>query len=600
MAVKTSEVWLFIEDLRVVYIKEFGMKKSNLLWCVVMALVLALAQCGMGDADAEGADDVEKTIEVTGITAADIKKTAQVDVFSVGLSNRVYAATGSAVIADQTLSVDLYDWPSESGQSESRWTGSGKWYVCLRLFDAAGGGYADYLLNGGQTCAIQEAVTTLDFGDVEPDVGDGSSLTVLFHADGGRPATQTRTVPSSGGSVDALPTEPVKAGSTFGGWYSSTDGDGMEFTESTIVTADLTVVYAKWSQTVDNEASRDIKVSWGGSADSAVKSIYFSEFTEVIAFIGDENAPSNDFTVTLYADKATAPVILPSTHITLTSGTPKTLSLSGNGSLFTVGSGVMLTLSGSIVLQGHAGNNTSLVRIETGGTFAMSGGTISGNESDLNASGVFNKGTFTMSGGTISGNTATSHWGGGVYNYAGNFTMLGGTISGNKTIGYGGGVYNNGTFTMSGGGTISENTAAIHGGGVYNLETFMMSGGTIRENIADYDGGGGVYNRGTFMMSGGIIWGNESQYGGGVFTCIVPTNVGTTQFSKEGGIIYGSTTEAGANANTTTNEGGAAIDVYEYEYEPNRNNFKYKRSATAGVDDNLTGIDAGTGFWDGE
>jgi uncharacterized repeat protein (TIGR02543 family) len=125
---------------------------------------------------------------------------------------------------------------------------SGEWYVCLRLFDATGDGYADYLWEG----TIENAVTTLQFTDFElvDEAGLSTGLTVLFHADGGRPATQTKTVPS-GGTVGAgnMPTNPVKAGYAFGGWYSSTDGGGSLFTESTPVTADLTVVYAKWSQT---------------------------------------------------------------------------------------------------------------------------------------------------------------------------------------------------------------------------------------------------------------------------------------------------------------------------------------------------------------
>jgi uncharacterized repeat protein (TIGR02543 family) len=71
---------------------------------------------------------------------------------------------------------------------------------------------------------------------------EGAGVTVTFDADGGEPATQTRTV--TNGWV-ALPEVPTKAGCTFSGWYTLTDGGGTEFTESTIVTADL-MVYAKW------------------------------------------------------------------------------------------------------------------------------------------------------------------------------------------------------------------------------------------------------------------------------------------------------------------------------------------------------------------
>jgi hypothetical protein len=61
----------------------------------------------------------------------------------------------------------------------------------------------------------------------------------------------------------------------------------------------------------------------------------------------------------------------------------------------------------------------------------------------------FAGGTFNMSGGTISGNTA--YYGGGVYfaGGGGTFAMNGGTISSNTAY-YGGGVYvNGGTFTKT-------------------------------------------------------------------------------------------------------------------------------------------------------
>ena len=99
-----------------------------------------------------------------------------------------------------------------------------------------------------------------------------------------------------------------------------------------------------------------------------------------------------------------------------------------------------------------------------------------------------------------SGNTASSTYsgGGGVYVYGGTFTMSGGTISGNTGGNGGGGVYvSSGTFTMNGG-EISGNTARMdvappisgntagEGGGVYVYGgTFIPNGGTVSGNTPD-------------------------------------------------------------------------------------------------------------------
>ncbi len=58
----------------------------------------------------------------------------------------------------------------------------------------------------------------------------------------------TKTVSSPATTVDALPTDPVRTGYTFGGWYTAADGGGTQFTATTTVSANLTV-YAKWTAT---------------------------------------------------------------------------------------------------------------------------------------------------------------------------------------------------------------------------------------------------------------------------------------------------------------------------------------------------------------
>ena len=170
------------------------------------------------------------------------------------------------------------------------------------------------------------------------------------------------------------------------------------------------------------------------------------------------------------------------------------------------------------------------VVVKTGGSFTMTGGSITGNK----VSGYFGgggvcvqyNGTFEMTGGSISGNTAGGNGGGvcvfgtgkDVYG-SGTFKLTGGSISGNTASGSGGGVFmqdSGSIFTMTGG-SISGNTATGDGGGVCVAEsTFKLSGGSISNNTAD--NGGGVYVvDGTFEMTGGSITGNSANgdYGGG-------------------------------------------------------------------------------------
>jgi hypothetical protein len=262
-----------------------------------------------------------------------------------------------------------------------------------------------------------------------------------------------------------------------------------------------------------------------------------SSLAESLAWISSNAEEGGAYTITVNAAEAITPTTLSyngkKIDIMLNGGTAKrTISLSSNGSLFTVGDGVTLTLGNNVTLQGRSDNHSSLVYVNSGGTLILrDGGEISGNTVSSSGGGVYvNGGAFTMSGGEISGNTAASS-GGGVYVSGGTFTMSGGEISGNtvsssSSSSYGGGVYvySSGTFTMSGG-TISGNTAAYspynssYGGGVYvySSGTFTMSGGTISGNTAtaysSYHSsyGGGVYSAGTFTkQGGGVIYGSNA------------------------------------------------------------------------------------------
>ena len=206
----------------------------------------------------------------------------------------------------------------------------------------------------------------------------------------------------------------------------------------------------------------------------------------------------------------------------------RTINFSGQGSLFTVGSGVTLILNDNVILKGITNNNYSLMDI--GGTLIMNTGSkiIDNFSTSYYGGGVSVYGTFIMNGGEISGNTATNS-GGGVYVGGGTFTMTGGEISGNTR--YGVSVYETGTFTMSGG-KISGNT----NGGVFvgnGLGSFTMNGGVISGNIVSTTGGGVYICYGTFTMNDGEISGNIVPSTGG------EVSVYSGTFTMSGGKISG-------------------------------------------------------------
>ncbi|MDR0442808.1 MAG: hypothetical protein LBH44_05310 [Treponema sp.] len=289
----------------------------------------------------------------------------------------------------------------------------------------------------------------------------------------------------------------------------------------------------------------------------------------------------------------------------------RTISLSQNGSLFSLSNGASITLDSNITLNGLTkgrngatqDNDAPLVRVQNGGTFAIKGNSsVTGNTNAYGSGGgvYVAGGAFTMSGNSsLTGNTANDE-GGGVY-VAGNnasFTMSGGVISRNAShsdsgSGGGGGVHvgSGGSFNMSDG-TISNNNAYNgnpgDGGGVFITGggNFTMSGGAISSNTA-YNGGGVLIVDGGFTMQGDArVSGNTAGgfgSGGGVYVsgwssfamnenASVSGNSAATfgggvyvenfgEFDLNGGTVTGSGAYKGMPANKAPS-GGAALYVY--------------------------------------
>jgi fibronectin type 3 domain-containing protein len=263
------------------------------------------------------------------------------------------------------------------------------------------------------------------------------------------------------------------------------------------------------------------------------------------------NAQANTaYTITINANENLAPQTLSTANLNGKTGvsitvkgyaSERTVQLSANGSIFTIASGVTLTLEENVTLLGRASNSASLITVNSGGTLVMEDGAkVRGNTATGSGKGggvsISSGGTFTMNGGEITANTvdSTDTGGGVMVDGGGSFLMNGGTISANSTSsGYSGaGVFVNltGTFTMNSGEIFGNTNTCVSGaygagssGGGVTLDdsaTFTMNGGTVYGSTATgvstdlansaMSGAGaalcrGSYTTARFGLSGGHI-----------------------------------------------------------------------------------------------
>lgn len=284
----------------------------------------------------------------------------------------------------------------------------------------------------------------------------------------------------------------------------------------------------------------------------------------------------------------------------------------------TVNNGNRLTID----LNGHtltAAANSQAFRIQGGaltiedsiGTGVIQGsGTVTGNGGAIWMSSSDSNNALTLTGGTIRGFTATD--GGGVYVDGGSFEMSGGTISACNATNAGGGVYvSSGSFKMSGG-SIEDCTAhegagvkvyassgkasfSMSGSGeikncnqdgvsIYAIGSgtseFTMTGGTIEDN-----GGYGVWvDNGSAVMSGGSVKGSERYdiYIGSRATLTVNnTQVGGTVLNMGKITGQGSAEFTG----TVENSGYAAAGITGCKIHRIEHRFPYKGTIEGSPDE---------------
>ena len=179
-------------------------------------------------------------------------------------------------------------------------------------------------------------------------------------------------------------------------------------------------------------------------------------------------------------------------NASVSENTGRGVSVSGRGASFTMQDNA--SVSGNTRDGFGAGGGVS---IAFGATFTMQdNASVSGNIGGDHGGGgvsITSGATFTMrDNASVSRNTSSGLFyvgGGGVIMHNGNFIMYGGTISGNTTTGDGSGVlierFGGGNFIMHGG-TIVGNITNRSGGGVYiGGGTFTKPGGTVYGNNAE-------------------------------------------------------------------------------------------------------------------
>ena len=377
-----------------------------------------------------------------------------------------YHANGASGAVPTSASVDPETEITLQGAGDMAYTG--KKFVGWRLNAGSTGTLyaagAAYTVNGNVTFYAQWV----------------SSYTVTFSANGASGAApDARTVDP--GTVITLPGEGtmIYAGKMFDGWNTQANGNGESYAEglSFTVNANITL-YARWI---------NIPIDVPGAT-----------LADKLTWLESNAASYNTYIITLDYNEGIGPKTLSysnRSNITLRikNTEMRTISLSTDGILFTVGSGVTLILDSNITLQGRSNNKgyrNTVVRISSGGTLIMNAGT------------------------KITGNTtSTTDGGGGIFVNGGTFTMSGGEISGN-TIGY----QNSFSGRISGGGGVCVDT------GTFTMNDGEIFGNTVDSYYYGYYGGGVYVYKGTFTKNGGTIYGsneddksNKASYGKAVY-----------------------------------------------------------------------------------
>jgi uncharacterized repeat protein (TIGR02543 family) len=179
-------------------------------------------------------------------------------------------------------------------------------YSCAFKVPAAANGILKVVAGYGTNVAVADLAAT---------------YTVTFNKNGGNteanPTTKTVT---AGGNVGALPTPPARAGYTFTGWNTQTDGNGTSFTTTTTVTANITV-YAQWTlfptysiAAISNQTLTTLNAGYASGAQE----------TKIITITRTGSGDLTNLATALSGSGANNFIISQPAVTTLNSGTPAT------------------------------------------------------------------------------------------------------------------------------------------------------------------------------------------------------------------------------------------------------------------------------------
>jgi uncharacterized repeat protein (TIGR02543 family) len=320
------------------------------------------------------------------------------------------------------------------------------------------------------------------------DINGGSGLT---------PLTQTANALSSITLPDVG--NLTKHGRAFGGWNTKSDGTGNNFNASSSYTVNGDIIfYANWVPITVPGATLANKFSWL-QTNAVTGGIYTIEV----------NANESISPTTLsYSNRNNIAITL------IGIGSRRTISLSSNGSMFTVNSGVTMTLDNNITLQGRTANTNPLLTINNGGHLIMNNGArITGNTINTHNNGA------GATGGTPGGSGGSGATRDGPFNNGTSNGSAGGNgRAGNGNTAIVGGIIVSGTFVMNGG-EIDNNRGGQGAGGAAGTGgaggVIGSTGNTGGTGNRGGTGGVEVSSTGRFTMLGGVIQNNHGGGGGG-------------------------------------------------------------------------------------
>ena len=262
---------------------------------------------------------------------------------------------------------------------------------------------------------------------------------------------------------------------------------------------------------------------------------------------------------------------LPTISQPLTISGPGAASLTVSGgdttSIFRVGVGVTVTISGMTIADGAATEAAGI--FNAGGVLTLDNVVMSGNNSTQFGGAIISTGTLTVNGSTFSQNTAGIR-GGAIEDQGTQLTVTDSSFTSNTVTGDGvdtGGaaIATGGTVSVSGS-TFTRNSTGNYGGAILNHGgSVTASTSTFASNSAGVDGGAIFGDALVTRVQKSTFQGNSADNGGAIRSNDTEFTVGNSTFSAnsasvDGGAVYVSS-GAGATVSFSTFVNNTAVSA---------------------------------------